>query len=61
MEKDLKPTIDADELESVQRRVEEHGKPEIGDPDLIAADDSGVSTMGQKLAAQPDTDRSERD
>lgn len=57
MENDPKPTIDADELESVQRRVEVHGKPEIGDPDLIAADDSGVSTIGQKLAAQPDKER----
>jgi hypothetical protein len=57
MKNDPKPTIDADELASVQRRVEQHGKPEIGDPDLIAADDSGVSAIAQKLVASPDEQR----
>ena len=57
MERNSKLEIDAAELKRQQQRVEEAKKPELDDPDLIAADDSGASAMAQKLADKSDQER----
>ena len=50
MQEDPDTTINAHAMEDLRRRVEAGERPEMDDPDMVAADDGGVSALAQKLA-----------
>jgi hypothetical protein len=52
MHRDENVELRADDLKCTKQRVENSKKIEQDDPDLISSDDSGASTMAQKLASR---------